>query len=51
MFWRFVLVQAGIGFYLTDWITLLFVVQLMPSSAFSRVILPEERYVSRKVVR
>ena len=47
MYLALCLVQAGIGFLLNDWITLLFVVPLALVLHFG-VILPEERYLEAK---
>ena len=47
MYLALCLVQAGIGFLLNDWITLLFVVPLALILHFG-VILPEERYLEAK---
>ena len=47
MYLALCLVQAGIGFLLNDWITLLFVVPLALVLHFG-VILPEERYLEGK---
>ena len=47
MYLALCLVQAGIGFLLNDWITLLFVVPLGLVLHFG-VVLPEERYLEAK---
>jgi protein-S-isoprenylcysteine O-methyltransferase Ste14 len=47
MYLALCLVQAGIGFLLNDWITLLFVVPLALVLHFG-VILPEEKYLEAK---
>jgi protein-S-isoprenylcysteine O-methyltransferase Ste14 len=47
MYLALCLVQAGIGFLLNDWVTLLFVVPLALVLHFG-VILPEERYLEAK---
>jgi len=47
MYLALCLIQAGIGFLLNDWITLLFVVPLALVLHFG-VILPEERYLEAK---
>jgi protein-S-isoprenylcysteine O-methyltransferase Ste14 len=47
MYLALCLVQAGIGFLVNDWITLLFVVPLALVLHFG-VILPEERYLEAK---
>ena len=47
MYLALCLVQAGIGFLLNDWITLLFVVPLALILHFG-VILPEEKYLEAK---
>ena len=47
MYMALCLVQAGIGFLLNDWVTLLFVVPLALLLHFG-VILPEERYLEAK---
>src|SRR5207237_8169133 len=47
MYLALCLVQTAIGFFLNDWITLLFVVPLAIVLHFG-VILPEERYLEAK---
>jgi protein-S-isoprenylcysteine O-methyltransferase Ste14 len=47
MYLALCLVQTAIGFFLNDWITLLFVVPLVIVLHFG-VILPEERYLEAK---
>jgi protein-S-isoprenylcysteine O-methyltransferase Ste14 len=47
MYLALCLLQAGLGFFLNDWITLLFVVPLALVFHFG-VILPEERYLTAK---